>query len=187
MSAAVIDHLSRVNDAPVAYIYFNYRSRTEQTLYTLLSSLLRRLVQICSTTPQCISNAFEKHSRHRRLTLQECSVLIVKICKDLPVVYLVIYAVDESQDVSRKLFKTIRAIQKQIRLQVMNTTRTIPAIEEMTIEELRACAKLEVRASDQDTRQYILSRQPGFRNFLKNNPTLCATASDKVVEASGGM
>jgi hypothetical protein len=69
----------------------------------------------------------------------------------------------------------------------MVTTCFIPAIEDMLKEKLGACAKLEVRASGQDIQQYCSSRQPGFRHFLKNNQKLCAIASDKVVEASGGM
>jgi hypothetical protein len=191
MSAAVIDHLSRLgssNDIGVGYIYCNYRSRTKQTLYNLLAGLLRRLVQIRSTVPQCIRDAYEKFHRDRKLTLDECSNLIVSVCKDIPIVYLIVDAVDESQDdVARDLFRAIRSIQKEAKIRLMMTARFIPAIAEMIEEELGICPQLEVRASDDDIRNYFATREAGFKNFLKNNSSLCKLASDRVVEASGGM
>jgi hypothetical protein len=191
MSAAVIDHLSRLgssNDIGVAYIYCNYRTRTEQTLYNLLAGLLRRLVQIRNTVPQCICDAYEEYHRDRKLTLDECSNLIVSVCKDIPIVYLIVDAVDESQDdVARDLFKAIRSIQKEAKIRLMMTARFIPAIAEMIEEELGICPLLEVRASDDDIRKYFASREASFKNFLKSNQSLCKLASDKVVEASGGM
>ncbi|KAF2821692.1 hypothetical protein CC86DRAFT_255031, partial [Ophiobolus disseminans] len=191
MSATVINSLSHggpADEVGVAYIYCNYRSRTEQTLYNLLSSLLRRLVQIRSKVPPYILETFEKFGRDRKLTLVECTNLIGMVCNEFSVVYVVVDAVDECQeDVSRDLFNNIRYIQKQTNMRLMITARFIPDIQDMVQEELGMLPELEVRASDDDIRQYFASRQPRFKNFLKNNQGLCSQASDKVVEAAGGM
>jgi Cdc6-like AAA superfamily ATPase len=84
MAATIISSLSGLglrDDIGIAYVYCNYRSRSEQTLYNLLGSLLRRLVQIRSTVPQCIHDAFKMFSKDRRLTLQECTNLIASVYK----------------------------------------------------------------------------------------------------------
>jgi hypothetical protein len=96
--------------------------------------------------------------------------------------------VDECEDeVFRNLFKTIQSIHKHANVRFLMTARFITSIREMIVDELGAIPQLEVRASDADIRKYFTSRQPGFKNFLKNNTELCALASDKVVEAAGGM
>lgn len=114
MSATVIDHLSHLapsDETGVAYIYCNYRSRTEQTLYNLATSLLRRLVQIRSKLPGCIIEAYESYHRSRKLTLQECLDLLTQVCKMYSVVYIIVDAVDECDDtVSRMLFRKIRLL-----------------------------------------------------------------------------
>lgn len=191
LCAAVIDHLSRsgsTKDAKVTYIFCNYRSCIEQKPYNLLASLHRRLVQVRDNVPQCVNEVYKEFSRERKLTIDECSDMIVSVCSELPQVYLVVDAVDECvDDVSQSLFKFIRSMQMKVNLRLMLTARFIPAIKEMITGVFGTFPQLEVRASDEDIRQYFSSRQPNFKKFLCDNQALCTLASDKVVEASGGM
>lgn len=191
MSATIIDHLSHlgsVDEIGVAYIYCNYRSRAEQTVYNLLTSLLRRLVQIRSKVPQSVRDAYNACSGGQKLTMQEATELVISVIKEFVTVYVVVDAVDECQfDVARSLFACIHSIRNQANIRLMVTARLIPAIQDMILEELGPMPQLEVRASDEDIRRYFASRQAGFKSFLKNNAELCTHAGDKVIEASGGM
>jgi hypothetical protein len=191
MAATIIHYLSNLGTADkiaVAYIYCNYQRRTEQTLYDLLTALLRRLVQVQSMVPQCILDMHERLHDQRRLTLQEATNLIAPVCKDLSTVYLVIDALDECQDhVSRNLLQIMTSVHEKANIRVLVTTRFITSVQDIIAKELGSPPQLEVRASDSDVRQYFLKRQPDFPNFLKNDASLCNLACDKVVEAAGGM
>jgi hypothetical protein len=191
MAATVIHHLSTLGkskDVAVAYIYCNYQRRSQQTLYALLTTLLRRLVQVQGMVPKCILDKYGELHVNRQLVLEETKDLIALVCKDIPTVYLVIDALDECQDhVRRDLLQTVASVRKQANIRILVTTRFITSIQDMITKELSSPPQLEVRASDSDVRRYFMSQQPDFPDFLKDDADLCALACDKVVEAAGGM
>jgi Cdc6-like AAA superfamily ATPase len=85
MSATVIHHLSSLRsdkEIGVAYIYCDYLVRTDQTTYSLPMTLLRRLVQIRTVVPKDVIAAYSQFQDKRRLTLQECTELIISVCKE---------------------------------------------------------------------------------------------------------
>lgn len=133
-------------------------------------------------------DAYGNYGRVRQLTIAECVDLMALVCKLFSVVYIVIDAVDECDDaVSKNLFEYIQVLQRAGNVRLMLTSRFIPSIIEMVEEELGKCPQLEVRASDNDIRNYFANRQLGFTGFLKTNHDLCIAACEKVVEASEGM
>jgi hypothetical protein len=191
MSATVIHHLS-IQDHPsniaVAYLYCNYRSRNEQTLYNLLCALLRRLVQLRSIIPSSVLDIYNKFHKKSRLTLDQCTDLTTLACKEFSRVYVIIDALDECEaGVARALIRILNSVRSQANIHLLMTARFITSIKEMINDEIGAVPQLEVRASDSDIRQYFMSRRSGLPSFMKNNSDLWTRACVKVIEASGGM
>ncbi|KAF1913085.1 ankyrin repeat-containing domain protein [Ampelomyces quisqualis] len=191
MAATLIHHLSTLGSSDqigVTYAYANYRSRSIQTLYNLVTALLRCLVQIRSSIPQSVLDTYIKLHKSRNLTLQESVDLVIAVCKEFSMVYIVIDALDECQDgVARDLLRHIWRVHEQTKIRLLVTTRYITSISDMITQELGVVPQLEIRASDDDIREYFSTRASGFQNFLKNNQDLRMLASEKVIEASGGM
>jgi hypothetical protein len=66
-------------------------------------------------SPNASARPYEQFGPERKLTLDECSDLILSVCREYSVVYLVVDAVDEStDDVSQELFRFVCSMQKQV-------------------------------------------------------------------------
>ncbi|KAH7075083.1 hypothetical protein FB567DRAFT_183203 [Paraphoma chrysanthemicola] len=190
MSATIIDSLSmsRSPDAAVAYIYCNYQSRNEQSIDAVLTSLLRRLVQIRSTIPQSVLEAFQKFGRSQRLTRSQCIEYLGLTSKQFSKIFLVVDALDECDaEVMGEFIQTCSSLRKQSNIRLFMTARLIPSIQRMIKRELGETPHLEIRARDHDIREYFNSRRTRFKYSWVNDASLCERACKKVLEASGGM
>lgn len=191
MAATVISYMSDLGSSSgvgLAFIYCAYRSRMEQTLYYLLTSLLRRLVQTLGRIPRYIDETYERLKDIGKLEVEECVDLLCSVSKEYQTVYIVIDAADEcDEETLRRLFTHINEVKRFTKLRLMVTSRFVKSIDNMLHDQFGDFAKLEVKASDMDIRHYFDSRRPGFQGFLKRNNALCDLACGKVVEASAGM
>ena len=83
----VIDQLKNscpIPRPPVAFFYFDYQDEDQQTLTTVLSSLLKQIVATMLDFPKSISDAYKKYQESgARLSLDEIEELILDTLKSM--------------------------------------------------------------------------------------------------------
>jgi Cdc6-like AAA superfamily ATPase len=155
MAAMVIDHLSRTiqNDhTGVAYVYCNYKVRVDRHATSLLTAILRQLVQAQLSIPEPISRLYEHyHTSGTRPSAEEIYSALQSVLRYYSSVYLVVDALDECLDgegTRPPLLAKLRGLQRgaDVDLHLMVISRDIPEIA----EEFKLAPSLEVRASDED-------------------------------------
>jgi hypothetical protein len=187
MAAAIaIEHLCRTAQADVglAYLFCNYKSQVNQTAHSLLSALLKQLVQSRIDITPPVTNLYDHHSKQKsRPSTDEIFTALLTICSNHAKVYIVVDALDECTDQNRtrsQLIEKLRELQTRTNVRLLFTSRFIPEIT----EKFRLDPVLEVRASGKDVKQFIAgqwSRLPKYDEQLKR------TIQDRIVEAVDGM
>jgi NACHT domain len=187
MTAAIaIDHLCRTAQADVglAYLFCNYKSQVDQSVSSLLSALLKQLVQSRPDIAASATHLYDHHSKQKgRPLLDEIFTALLTVCSNYATVYIVVDALDECTDQDRtrnQLIEKLHELQTRVNVRLLFTSRFIPEIT----EKFRLNPVLEVRASGEDVTRFIASqwsRLPKYDEQLKH------TIQDTIVEAIDGM
>jgi hypothetical protein len=142
----------------IAYLYCNFRRKNEQKAQDLLASLLKQLSQERSPLPDGINSLYDKHQEKRtRPSLDEISRTLQSVASTYSRVIIIVDALDECQvsDSCRMTFLTeIFSLQTKTRANLFATSRSIPEIT----ERFRDSITFEIRAHDEDVRQYLDGR-----------------------------
>ncbi|KAH6714552.1 nucleoside phosphorylase [Leptodontidium sp. MPI-SDFR-AT-0119] len=147
----------------IAYLYCNFRRKDEQKAQDLLASLLKQLSQGRSSLPDSVQSLFDKHKeKQTRPSLDEISRTLQSVASIYSRVVIIVDALDECQvsDGCRMTFLTeIFSLQTKTGANLFTTSRPIPEIT----ERFRGSITFEIRAHDEDVRQYLDGRisQPG--------------------------
>lgn len=171
----------------VVFLYCSYRRHAEQKAANLLSALLKQLVQEQPLIPKPVRQLYDDHAKRGTLPLSdEISTLLLDIIKNFSKVFIVIDALDECRDddgTRGKLLSEIRNLQAQSDINLMATSRLIPEIKQKFERDI--C--LEVRAIDEDVKQYLDSQMSHLRSFVRENPTLLRLIKTSITKAVDGM
>lgn len=186
IAAIAIDHLGRlaqVSDG-LAYLFCNYKSQANQSLYCLLSGLLKQLVQSRTDIAAPVTRLYDHHSKQKsRPSTDEIFTALLTICSNHARVYIVVDALDECTDQNRtrsQLIEKLRELQTRTNVRLLFTSRFIPEIT----EKFRLDPVLEVRASGKDVKRFIAGQ---WSRLPKYNEQLKRTIQDRIVEAVDGM
>ncbi|KAJ5962647.1 ankyrin [Penicillium viridicatum] len=160
-SAVVIHDLtaqcSRNHTLGLAYIYCNFRRKNEQKAEDLLASILKQLSQCRPSLPESVKRLYEEHKNRRtRPSLSEIFTSLNSVTKLYAKVFVVIDALDECEKSGgcRNVFLShIFELQRIGHVKVLATARPIPEIVEIFIGK-----SLEIRARDNDVREYLRGR-----------------------------
>jgi len=177
LRSAVIDSLERrfyKDNVGIAFLYCNYKERHTQTAQTLIGSLVQQLVQRYADIPGDLRDFYEAHARNRRLptppTLTECFRLLKSQLANCPSVFLVIDALDECEDETRrKLCAQLQNLPESTHLLI--TSRHNPELE----GQIEGSGRLEIRASDRDIEMYLEGRiktMHRLKQHTQNDPEL---------------
>jgi hypothetical protein len=189
MSSIVIDDLyKRIGSSPhiyLAYVYCNFRLKHEQSKESVISSILRQLVQQTHGVPDYIDSIYAKDKILPNLS-QITNAL--ELCtKGFSKGYIIIDALDEfstSFHAIRKLVGQLNGIQQKTGLNLMVTTRQIYQAEELFPT---GCIKLEVRASDNDVGKYVQSRLSDLPRYVHGDLRLQGRIKSAVINHVQGM
>jgi predicted nuclease with TOPRIM domain len=162
ITSIVIDDLStRLQNDPsigMAYLYCDFRRRDEQKAEDSLASLLKQLSQEQSTLPGVLKQLHDQHKDKRtRPSFDEISKTLHDVAAMYLRVFIVVDALDECQvsDGCRMRFLSeIFNLQAKCGANLFATSRFIPEI----IETFKGTMSLEIRASDEDVRIYLVNR-----------------------------
>jgi hypothetical protein len=190
LAAITIDYIwqsKASDDIRLAYIYCNYKSGVGTDSVSLLSALLKQLVQSSSAIDIPIKNLYEQHIRRgTRPSFQEISTALQEVSKSFSTVYIIIDALDEcpkADGTRSQLLTKLKDLQKVVDLRLMVTARPIPDIE----VEFRLFPILEIRASDTDVKRFVRGQIARLPSCIQRDNQLQGTLEDKIVEAVDGM
>jgi Cdc6-like AAA superfamily ATPase len=188
MAATTIDHLSRTlprNTIGVAYIYCNYKEKANRNTTSLLAAILKQLVQARPSIAEPVRRLYNNPDRTRP-SLEEILSALQSILTNYSSVYIVVDALDECQEndgTRSQLLAELRDLQCKADMRLMVTSRFIPDIE----NEFRLALRLEVRASDEDVKRFVIGQIYRLPRCIQRDSELQRFVQDKIVKAVDGM
>ncbi|KAF3483408.1 uncharacterized protein GIQ15_02732 [Arthroderma uncinatum] len=154
----VIDEImSSVMDYEVvAFHYFDYQDRDFQSPTSVLSSVLRQILTMLPTIPQCVTDAYNKLGRaSSSIPLHELEKMLLSITQDIRRAYIIIDALDECVEAANRkpLLLFLDQLSKHnqaVRLFV--TSRPYPRDIHTAFQAQR---QILVQAHESDLRRYL--------------------------------
>ena len=190
MAAIAIDYLCRTtgrDDIGVAYLFCNYKAQADQSASSLLAALLKQLVQSRPDIAAPVTHMYDHHLKRRsRPSLNDLFGALQSVCSNYAVVYIVVDALDECADGDGgrgRLICKLRELQVRTDVRLMFTSRFVPEI----MQNVCSIPTLEVRASEEDVRRYVVGQMPRLPNCIKRDDELKRTVQSKIIEAVNGM
>jgi hypothetical protein len=190
MAAIAIDHLCRkilCDDIGVAYLFCSYKAQSNQSAPTLLAALLKQLVQSRPDIAALVTHLYEHHSKRRsRPSLDEIFRALQSVCSNYTTVYILVDALDECTDrdsTRGRLIDKLRDLQARTAVWLLFTSRFIPEIT----QKFQSNPILEVRASEEDVRRFVVGQMPRLPNCIQRDEELKHAVQNKIVEAVDSM
>jgi len=187
----VINHLSckiATNEEKIklglAYIYCDYKERLRQTRISIISSILRQLLQLYRST------ARENTVPNIPLDLEGRITSLRSIVEAFEEVFLVVDALDEFSEVEdgrEQFLNSLLALgSSAVKLKLFITSRPAPSLE----RKFSAQERLAVDSSNVDIDSYIryrIEQKPKLKRWIDKEPDLEHTILSKVKEKSTSM
>lgn len=190
VAAIAIDHLlksTQSSSVGVAYVYCNYKAQEEQDASTMLAVLVKQLVQGRPSAAEPVERLHKQHAdRGTKPSLDEIFGTLQEVVAKHATVYIVVDALDECQDRdgTRSWFLVkLQELQVRYDVRLMATSRLIPEIE----AEFSTAAKLEIRASDEDVKQFVAGQTHRLPKCIQRDPSLQKVVQEKISERVDGM
>ncbi|KAF3908991.1 hypothetical protein ABW20_dc0109373 [Dactylellina cionopaga] len=191
MAAIVINHLQTIfrddTTVGIAYIYFNFNRRDEQTTEDVLANILRQLAQSQPCMPDSLKNLHQHHKvKNTRPSLDEVSRTLDSVAAYYSRVFIIIDAIDESQvsEGSRgAILSEVSKFRTKVGANYLATSRFIPGI----MSHFEGGTRIEVRASEKDVQRYLEDNLPRIEGIIKNNQELQNEVKDAIIKSVDGM
>ncbi|CAN9326560.1 unnamed protein product [Alternaria alternata] len=188
VAAIAVDQLldSAQNGAyGVAYVYCNYKSQADQDIVSIRAAILKQLVQSRPSALGPVERLHQKHAgRGTKPSLDDIYSALRDVLTQYPYVHIVIDALDECQNETRRQLCTkLLDLQKGADMRLMVTSRFVPDVE----DAFRLASRLEVEASDEDVKQFVVGQIHRLPGCVQRSATLQKLVQERVVEAVGGI
>jgi hypothetical protein len=174
-------------DIGIAYLYCNFRRQDEQKADDLLASLLKQLSQERASLPDSVKALYKKHKGKRtRPSFDEISKTFQSVTAMFSKVFIIIDALDECRTTDgcrTRLLTEIFLAQAKSRANVFATSRFLPEIT----ERFEGSILLEIRASEEDVRQYLDGCMFRLPAFVSRSPDLQEEIKTGIVLLVKGM
>lgn len=175
-------------DVALAFIYFNYKESDGHNLVNILASLIHQICRLQGRLPAELIDLFEKHNaKSTRPSVHELSSLLRAAVGGFSKTLIVLDALDEcpEKDGMREHFITeLLGLQPQVQLLV--TSRIIPMIE----RQLADAKRVDIRASDEDIKTYLLERMNSsgkMKGYFDKDQELRSKITGTIIGKAGGM
>lgn len=191
MAAIAIDGLSkkvRSGAVGLAYVYCNYKAQVDQNAANLLAAILKQLVQARPSIAEPVERLHKQHAYQKTTpSLEEIFNALQSVCTQYSRLYIVIDALDECPDGEgnrNQFLAKLRDLQSRAGdLRVMTTSRFIPSI----MDEFSAALRLEIRASDEDIKQFVAGQIYRLPKCIQRDNMLQDMVQEKILHAVDGL
>jgi hypothetical protein len=175
VAAIAIDHICTtvpLDDAGLAYVFCNYKAQADQSALSLLSALLRQLVESRADIAGPVVEMYDHHTKRKtRPALYEVTKALKEVCSSYSSVYIIVDALDECVDewsnghsARQRLIDELRALQAGGDVRLLFTSRPIPEITDI----FKTDPMLEVQATKEDVETYVATHiSPRYDAQLK--------------------
>ncbi|CAG8419070.1 unnamed protein product [Penicillium salamii] len=172
----------------ISYVYCNFKRQNEQSAVSLLSNILKQVVQTQDPFPSDVKVMYDRHkSKGTRPSIDDIGKTLRSIYgSKLRRAFVVIDALDECRisDGSRTtLINHILGLQENCNLNILVTSRSSPDIT----EKFKSSPMLEIRASQADVTRYLRGNLAILPSFVSRDPDLQEQILAGVAEAADGM
>ena len=155
----VINHLQAIfkhDKVAIACIYCNYKEQAEQTVSSLVASLLKQIIHDRCAISDNVKWIYKYHSdRNTFPTLDELTRALESEIEMYSKVFIIVDALDECREddgTRANLLQALRSLAGTVNLMV--TSRDLPSIA----REFQRTKRLDIRANDSDVQRYIEGR-----------------------------
>ncbi|KAF5496222.1 hypothetical protein CGCF413_v009137 [Colletotrichum fructicola] len=192
ISSIVIDHLfrqfERDKNIGIMFIFCDAQDQEEGTFHRYVSNVTKQLVQAQSEIPASVRELYEMHqklhSSRREMETVDLLFRLATTCTSR--LFIIVDGLDECQpNVLRKLIQWISQLQRDGEANVLLTTRPIPEI--VNDAKLSRCRYFEIRARDDDVRQFVSSSIPSMRFKERDDPLLQKEITSVISKRAEGM
>ena len=188
MASLVVEHLRKLfprDDTAVLYVYCHHREQSSQSLESIISGLLKQLLQKKSEFPDNLEKAYLAHlEKGIRPSISELTSILMSMLKTMSRVFLVVDALDEysqSESALERLLNHLEVLSKDTNL--MLTSRFAKSLTERYANAIT----VEIQAKEADVRIYLRSQMPNLPRCVKQNPGLQQSVEDTIASAVEGM
>ena len=166
----------------IAHYYCNFRQQSNESIRTILSSILRKLVECSSCPPSAIKDMYKEHKRMgNRLSLPKIKEALHAVASFYSQCFIVIDGLDECI-VWKEVMGQLRILPGA---NILATSRDSPEIVNDLVSE--EDIRLQVYAPDEDLRRYLDHYMTKVVRVVKSDQQLTDVISNTIVAASGGM
>ncbi|KAK2794086.1 hypothetical protein FQN52_009168 [Onygenales sp. PD_12] len=191
LSSVVIDHLHTrflgSMNVGVAYVYCNFRRKSDQKAEDLLASLLKQLAQGLPSVPDSLKILYAKHRNGRtRPSFKDISETLQSLVMAHSRVFVLVDALDECQmsDGHRMAFLAeLFSCYSKCEMNIFATSRFVPEI----VRQFKSGLSIEIRASNDDVSAYLEGRMGQLPSFVQRNQPLQEEIKKCITEAVDGM
>jgi hypothetical protein len=157
-SSLAIDSITNTIDkdkARIAYVYFDYKNREEQTGDNVIRTLLKQLLLPSNLIPRDLESLYDDcHCHHKNPEISIFTRQLLSISATFSSIYIMLDALDEcSSDTLNDIFIIVREL-KNSRVKVFCTSR--PQI--LDLEDRLQTRSIPIDAKDEDVRNYLTIR-----------------------------
>ncbi|KAJ2993973.1 hypothetical protein NUW58_g1677 [Xylaria curta] len=191
LTSIVVDDLENYfcseSTTAVAYVYCNYKRRGEQTVESLLCSLLKQLAHCQPSLPHSVTKLYKRHKRKgTQPSFDEISEALESVALQNSRVFIIVDALDECQasDGCRaKFLAAIFNLQKKTGVNIFATSRMVSEVT----KQFEASPSIEIRATEGDIRRYLEGHLSQLSNCVRNRPDLQNEIIRGITKAVDGM
>ncbi|KAH8585990.1 hypothetical protein B0O99DRAFT_704796, partial [Bisporella sp. PMI_857] len=183
----LITRFGNDNNIGIAYLYCDYKRQHEQKLKDIFANLLKQLVQEQPSIPDSVKTLYNLHKDKQTWpSLGDILGVLHYVAVAYSRVYIVVDALDECQisDGCRQRFLLgLFDLHAKCGVNLFATSRPISSIE----KEFEGSTILEIRASEEDVRQYLDSHMFRLPGFVARSPELQEDIKTSIIKAVDGM
>lgn len=191
VASVVINHLiEKLREDSVsglAYIYCDFRRRSEQTVEHFASSLLKQLAEKQPTLPDAVRQLYERHKTSRtEPSLRELVESLRSVAQLFDHVFIVVDALDECQESNHclpRFLSELFDLQKQLGVNLFATARPLGHIK----SSFEKAMSIEIRAHSEDVRKYVSGRLGELPMVVQRNSKLQEAIMDNISRVVDGM
>lgn len=189
--SAIIDFLQRIfynSNVGMAFFYCNYKQQDEQSTQALIGSLVQQLTERHADIPEDLKALYDRRSRNRTIptppTKDDYLQELMSQINSCPTTFLVIDALDECEDETRKAFcAELHKLPEKVHF--LFTSRDIPELG----LQIKPSVRLEIRADKKDVVKYLEDHIKTANRLERHtqDPKVRHLVVDTICEKADGM